>query len=69
MCANSSHAASLNIARHGFTSTTWPFTMRKPCGWFIQAFTLTTQNVPTTPDAAIGSSIARCRRGGIRSQP
>jgi hypothetical protein len=42
---------------------------RKPVGAFIQAFTLTTQNVPTTPAQPIGISINTCRLGGIRPQP
>jgi hypothetical protein len=38
-------------------------------GQFIHALTDSTQNVPITPAAAIGSSISTCRFGGIRSQP
>ena len=69
MCRNCSHDKSLNIAASGSTSATAPSRMVKPVGLFIQAFTDTTQKVPTMPAAAIGRSMIRCRRGRMRSQP
>ena len=69
MCRNCSHTTSLNIAAHGLMSVTTPSRMVNPAGSFIHAFTDTTQNEPTMPDIAIGMSMARCRRGGMRSQP
>ena len=69
MWANCSQTPSLNIARHGSTSVTSPSTIRNPVGLFIQALTAITQKVPTTPAHAIGISMARWRRGGIRPHP
>ena len=70
MCTNSCHMKELaNIAATGSTSVTRPSTIRKPCGWFIQAFTVITMNEPVTPVIAIGMPLARCQRGDSRSQP
>ena len=63
------HQVGLNMAAHGSTSVTMPSRMVNPVGSFIQEFTETTQKVPTMPDIAIGISMARCSRGGMRSQP
>jgi hypothetical protein len=57
------------MAAHGSTSVTLPSWIRNPVGWFIHEFTATTQNVPTTPDTAIGANMARCNRGGMRPHP
>lgn len=57
MWANCVITASLNMARRGSTSTTFPSTIRKPVGSFIQALTLRMQKVPITPAAAMGTSM------------
>jgi hypothetical protein len=41
------------------TSVTSPPRIVNPVGLFIQAFTDTTQNVPTMPETHIGMSMAR----------
>jgi hypothetical protein len=58
-----------NSARSGLTSITRPPTSRKPPGWFIQALTEITVSDPVKPVIKIGMPLARCQRGGIRSQP
>ena len=62
MWVNWTHTPRLNIAAHGSTSVTCPSTRRNPEGVFIQAFTEMMQNVPTTPETAIGTSVSRCSR-------
>ncbi len=69
MCRNCQNASGLSSTAHGSTFVTSPSTRSKPTGAFIQALTAITQNVPTTPVTAIGSTISRCFLGGIRSQP
>ena len=58
-----------NSADHGCTSTATPFSIRKPPGLFIQAFTAITNVDPATPAIAMGMPLRKCARGDSRSQP
>ena len=49
MWVASGQSAELNIAAHGFTSTTLPPTMRNPVGSFIQPLAATTKKADATP--------------------
>jgi hypothetical protein len=59
----------LNSALSGLTSTTSPFEIEKPAGWFIQPLTAITMNEPVTPAITMGIPARKCVRRGRRSQP
>ena len=70
MCTNSCQKYVLpKSADSGCTSTTFPSTILKPPGWFIQPFTAITINDPATPASTTGIPLAKCQRGESRSQP
>ena len=69
MWTNSCHMLALKSASSGLTSTTSPFSIRKPVGSFIQPLTEITKNEPVMPAITIGMPARKCTLGGRRSQP
>src|SRR3954464_1019196 len=68
MCGTSYGTALLKITFSGSTLVTSPLVGEKPCGWFIQELTATTENAPPSPVTTIGDEHDRRERHAERCQ-
>ncbi len=70
MWGTSYGTAGLKATFSGSTSVTFPLPSRvKPCGWFIQALTATTEKAPPIPEITIGTPVQKCAHPDRRFQP
>src|SRR5712692_9903202 len=69
MCVVSYGVLGFSIARKGLIPTTFPCTISKPAGVFIQELALTINHAETAPLIQTGKEQSQCTRGERRFYP